>query len=253
VQARLAEGSVRRRIARSRSPSLLAGKVVDDAGFAMSPSHATKKGVRYRYYVSQALLQGRRDEAGSIARVSAPDLEALVLAAVRSHAAEDAGLDDRELIERHVERVTVTKGKISIARRQPVKASSPDCDPSADPPPPIEVPFQPSGPMRKGLAHAPDASASISPRDRDLLLRAIGRARIWVDSVEAGRTTFDAVAAAEGLVERHVRRLAPLAYLAPSIVKSIANGSAPAALTISSLTQALPHAWAEQEAQFGIR
>ena len=107
--------------------------------------------------------------------------------------------------------------------------------------------------MRKGLAHSPDASASISPRDRDLLLRAIGRARNWVDSVEAGRTTFDAIAATEGLVERHVRRLAPLAYLAPSIVKAIANGTAPAGLTISSLTQALPHSWAEQEAQFGIR
>jgi site-specific DNA recombinase len=38
----------------------------------------------------------------------------------------------------------------------------------------------------------------------------------------------------------------------PSIVKAIANGTAPAGLTISSLTQALPHAWAEQEAQFGI-
>ncbi|MCZ8055310.1 MAG: recombinase family protein, partial [Microcystis sp. LE19-12.2C] len=244
VQARLAEGIVRRRVARSQSPSLLAGKIVDDAGCAMSPSHATKKGVRYRYYVSQALLQGRRDEAGSVARVSAPDVEALVLAALHSHAAEDAGLDDRELIETHVERVTVSKGRIAIALRQQDSASSTDAPRSADPPPLIEVPFKPSGPMRKGLAHSPDASASISPRDRDLLLRAIGRARNWVDSVEAGRTTFDAIAATEGLVERHVRRLAPLAYLAPSIVKAIANGTAPAGLTISSLTQALPHAWA---------
>jgi site-specific DNA recombinase len=253
VQARLADGTVQRRVARSRSPSLLAGKIVDDAGIVMSPSHTTKKGVRYRYYVSQALLQGRRDEAGSIARVSAPDLEAMVLAAVRSHAAEDTGLDDREVIERHVERVAVTKGKVGIALRRPSTASSFDGDPAADPPRPIEVLFQPSRPMRKGLAHAPDASASISPRDRDLLLRAVSRARNWVDSVEAGRTTFDAIAAAERLVERHVRRLTPLAYLAPSIVKAIANGTAPAGLTISSLTQALPHAWAGQEKRFGIR
>jgi hypothetical protein len=28
----------------------------------MSPSHANKKGVRYRYYVSQAVLQNRKDE-----------------------------------------------------------------------------------------------------------------------------------------------------------------------------------------------
>ena len=34
----------------------------------MSPSHANKKGVRYRYYVSHALLQNRKANAGSIAR-----------------------------------------------------------------------------------------------------------------------------------------------------------------------------------------
>jgi site-specific DNA recombinase len=37
----------------------------------MSPSHANKKGVRYRYYVSQALLQNRKDEAGDRARCPA--------------------------------------------------------------------------------------------------------------------------------------------------------------------------------------
>jgi hypothetical protein len=49
----------------------------------MSPSHSNKKGVRYRYYVSQALLQSRADGAGSISRVAAPDVEELVVAALR--------------------------------------------------------------------------------------------------------------------------------------------------------------------------
>jgi site-specific DNA recombinase len=39
--------------------------------------------VRYRYYVSQALLQRRKDQAGSIARIAAPDIEELVVAALR--------------------------------------------------------------------------------------------------------------------------------------------------------------------------
>jgi site-specific DNA recombinase len=39
--------------------------------------------VRYRYYVSQAVLQNRKDEVGSIARVAAPDIEELVIAALR--------------------------------------------------------------------------------------------------------------------------------------------------------------------------
>lgn len=47
----------------------------------VSPSHARKNGARYRYYVSQALIQHRKTEAGSIARVSAPEIEAAVMAA----------------------------------------------------------------------------------------------------------------------------------------------------------------------------
>jgi site-specific DNA recombinase len=68
---------------RSRSPSSLMGLIFDDRGNPMSPSHANKKGVRYRYYVSQALLQNRKSEAGSVSRVSGPDIENIVVAALR--------------------------------------------------------------------------------------------------------------------------------------------------------------------------
>jgi type IV secretory pathway VirB10-like protein len=56
---------------RVASPALLKGLIFDGAGNRMSPSHAVKGGVRYRYYVSQAVLQGRAQEAGSIARLPA--------------------------------------------------------------------------------------------------------------------------------------------------------------------------------------
>jgi site-specific DNA recombinase len=78
VQEKLAARAVARKLRRSPSPSILVGLIVDDRGNPMSPSHANKKGVRYRYYVSQALLQNRTTEAGSISRASAPDIEALV-------------------------------------------------------------------------------------------------------------------------------------------------------------------------------
>jgi len=58
----------------------------------MSPSHANKRGIRYRYYVSQALLQGRPVEAGSVARVAAPDLESIILKGLREHLASAARL-----------------------------------------------------------------------------------------------------------------------------------------------------------------
>jgi site-specific DNA recombinase len=87
----------------------------------MSPSHANKKGVRYRYYVSQALLQSRKTEAGSISRVSAPDFEALVCRALKEAGRTDpetaqSGNDvtDHELISQHVERVMVYPDWIAV-------------------------------------------------------------------------------------------------------------------------------------------
>ena len=44
----------------ARGRLLLMGLMFDDRGHPMSPSHANKKGVRYRYYVSQAVLQNRK-------------------------------------------------------------------------------------------------------------------------------------------------------------------------------------------------
>ena len=56
VQAQLAERKVWRKLARSKSSAILRGLIFDDRGHPMSPSHTNKKGVRYRYYVSHALL-----------------------------------------------------------------------------------------------------------------------------------------------------------------------------------------------------
>ena len=61
----------------NRYPSLLRGLLFDDRRNHMSPSHANKKGKRYRYYVSQALTQHRKD-AGSVTRIPAHDIERLV-------------------------------------------------------------------------------------------------------------------------------------------------------------------------------
>ena len=51
VQAKLKDRAVTRKVRQSRSPSFLSGLLFDDRGNLMSPSHANKKGVRYRYYV----------------------------------------------------------------------------------------------------------------------------------------------------------------------------------------------------------
>ncbi len=63
VQTSLAANAIIRK-ARSNAPAyLLTGLIFDSAGNRMTPSHSRKKGVRYRYYVSQAILQSRKDQA----------------------------------------------------------------------------------------------------------------------------------------------------------------------------------------------
>jgi len=80
VQRALAENRVER-VTRSKAaaPSLLTGLVYDATCERMSPTHADKKGMRYRYYVSQSLIKrGRPTAEAAACRVPAADLETLI-------------------------------------------------------------------------------------------------------------------------------------------------------------------------------
>ncbi|MEM7222743.1 MAG: recombinase family protein [Pseudomonadota bacterium] len=79
VQRQLAANRIDRASgAHAAEPSLLAGLIYDDSGQRMTPSHANKKGTRYRYYVSQALVRGTRRSAPGARRVPAGEVERLV-------------------------------------------------------------------------------------------------------------------------------------------------------------------------------
>jgi DNA invertase Pin-like site-specific DNA recombinase len=246
VQARLAERKVLRKLERSKSSAILMGLIFDDRGNPMSPSHANKKGVRYRYYVSHALLQNRKGDAGSIARVSAPDVEALVCTALRRNDPSGAEIPDLELIRERVERVVVHQTELEILLRGGEEGAG------AGPPTCLSIPFTPNLPRKKGITRAPADQESINFETRAALLRAIARARGWLDFILSSKAaSFDAIAAAENLAERHVRFLMPLAFLSPRIVSAIADGAAPDGLTVSGLARSLPHRWIDQERIFG--
>lgn len=248
VQARLAEGTVQRMAARSQAPALLTGLIFDDRGNTMSPHHANKQGIRYRYYVSQAIQQRRRADAGSLARVSAPQVEELVCAAMRQHLAGRVAISDRDMIESHVQRIIVRPTALTVTLRSADPAD--DTNPAGDV---LTIAFNPNAPDRKGIAHAPSGTQCITAETRDHLLQAITRARGWMDSILTGNiASFEEIAAAENLGERYVRRLVVLAYLSPKVVRTIMDGTAPADLTVSRLTKALPHEWSQQETMLGI-
>ncbi|WP_348273251.1 recombinase family protein [Methylocapsa sp. D3K7] len=117
VQRKLAANLNRRDTRRSRSEALLLGKIFDDRGNKMSPSHTLKKGVRYRYYVSSPVVQGRKNEAGSLKRVPAVEIEKLVIGALREHACagrQATKLTDKELVDTRLGRAVIRSREIEV-------------------------------------------------------------------------------------------------------------------------------------------
>jgi site-specific DNA recombinase len=93
VQAVLAENRVDRTTgADAKHPSLLAGLVFDDSGERLTPTHAVKKGTRYRYYVSKSLITGTAEDHSQGRRIGAGDLEGLVIGRLRSFLADEGAM-----------------------------------------------------------------------------------------------------------------------------------------------------------------
>lgn len=273
VQEILDTQAIQRKGRSASSAAILAGLLFDDRGNRLTSSHTNKRGQRYRYYVSQAVLQNDKDAAGSFKRVAAPDLETAVVAAVRSHLGSDTKAVDRELVAAHVRSVVLSEGKLNIevyANPQSADEQSiatefepdtqaifshiddvreePDRHPDDRPVQRLSIPWTPRDVHRaKGVRD--DGRPGLSDAARDQLLRAIAKARRWIDHISIDATTFADIAKAEVCVERHVRFLAPLAFLSPALIDAIASGRVPAEMTISSLARGLPKDWATQKAR----
>jgi site-specific DNA recombinase len=269
VQAKLATNTVLRQVRLKGSPAILTGRIFDDRGNRMSPSHSNKLGVRYRYYVSHAILQRRKAEAGSVTRLPAAEIETLVLDGVRIHCApmgqteDPTAITDRDLIERHVHSVTVKPQALEVCLLLASDSSVPTEEPNLNDPTTDQLPrtatiitlpwTAPSFAAVKGIVHAPSAKPELKPESRDALLIAIAKARGWINDIQLGRiASFAEIAKREGQGERHIRLLAPLAFVSPRIIAAIVDGSAPADLTVTGLARALPYSWAEQEQAIGL-
>jgi DNA invertase Pin-like site-specific DNA recombinase len=266
AQRKLAGNAVVRQLRLKNSPALLTGRIFDDCGNRMSPTHANKLGVRYRYYVSHALIQNRKAEVGSVARVPAPEIETLVLDGIRKHLAASeeppTAVADRDLIERHIEHVVVKPRAVEVhllpESEARVQAGTDDSGNSEYEQPSsattITLPWTaPSFSAVKGIVHAPSVVPAIKPETRDALLGAIAKARGWIEDIRLGRVASLAeIAGRERQGERYIRMLLPLAFVSPRIVAAIVEGRAAANLTLSSLVRALPYSWAEQERNVGL-
>jgi site-specific DNA recombinase len=89
VQTTLAANRVDRGAGKvNHQVSLLAGILYDAHSEPMTPSHAVKKGVRYRYYVSKSLVTGEKEATKRGQRIPAAQIEALVTGRIRTRLAD---------------------------------------------------------------------------------------------------------------------------------------------------------------------
>jgi hypothetical protein len=235
------------------------GRIFDDRGNRMTPSHSNKDGIRYRYYVSHTLLQRREKDAGRVKRVPAIQLEKLVVEAIWANAQPDAepkdDLSDRAVIDRYVTRIIVRPDSIDIELREPALAPAPSlaaevpltAGAAASSPctPVIRLPWTAQAfPCVKGVLHQPAAKPTLKQETRDALLLAIAKARSWIDDLVSGRNrTFAEIAEREGKVERHIRLLTPLAFVPPRTLAAIIDGTGPHDASVTALAQSIPYLW----------
>jgi site-specific DNA recombinase len=236
-----------RRHARINTDSLLTGKIFDDRGNRMTPATAKKGAARYRYYVSAALNLGRNGKAGSVARVSAPNIEAAVIKALTEafrpspENGGEASIDaDSSLIEQHLERVTIRKDRLDL--------SVWDAEGNASRAITAASGFSPARNRQIILPQSvePVSQQPIRSESRARLVEGIARARYWLNQLTSGevRDTKE-IAKREGCGERSVRMTLSLAFVSPVIAKAAIDGTLRSGLGKAPLAD-LPADWERQ-------
>jgi hypothetical protein len=252
VQARLSGNLQLRRNDRLASDALLTGRLYDDRGNRMSPTYAIKKGVRYRYYVSTALVQGQKSQAGTVARLPANEIEKAVLTVLKQRISSEEIEPEtgRDFVEKHLSQVIIRKGAFELTLKSPETGADGTIKT-------VSVPWEPSPSRRKRdlLLPAGSDAATVQPmkiENRTRLLKAIRNALVWLDElIDRKVADTEALAKREGCSERTVRLTLSLAFLAPDIISAAIEGRLPRGLGVTRLTD-LPSDWADQRQVLGL-
>jgi DNA invertase Pin-like site-specific DNA recombinase len=235
VQQLLKGNANRRKSRRSESGALLMGILYDDRGNLMSPTFSCKNGVRYRFYVSSALLRGRKTEAGSAARVSAIELENSVLAALQTHQRNE-GSDGASFC---IERVVVARDKLIITL---AGAAGGNCVTRE-----IRVAWT-SRPKRAATVVECKRGPESCPNQS--LIQSVVRAHVWTQRLHDGTfESIEALAEANGLHPKVVRLALRLAFLSPEVTSAILEGRQQTGLSPGKIPKLLPLAWTEHQSK----
>jgi site-specific DNA recombinase len=245
VQLVLASKSANRKAQRTASEALLMGKLYDDRGNCMSPSFSAKNGVRYRFYVSSALLRGRKDEIGSVGRVSATEIEEVIGDALSVQTGQGSKRPDGVLDAlQKVERVVVAQDQLLITLTRSNDANGTDGAVSE-----LTIPWRTKA---RNAIVAIESSAETEGGHDEGLVQSVVRAHAWMRSLRDGMyASVEGLAEASRLHPKVVRQALRLAFLAPDITSAILEGRQPARLSLARIPTLLPLAWAQHRRLLG--
>ena len=276
IQLLLQDGASRARGKRSAAfTSPLAGKLFDETGDRLTPSHSRKNGHRLRYYVSNRLVTDRTAEHPDAWRLPALEIEQGIVGRLRAFltapgqasrlitdpAAHEMtviteGIDEllRQLDGPHanatlralVERAAISPGKLALHLKPDILAERLSIATERLQPEHlmIEAPFR----IRRRGVETKVVLGGRAPDLDKVLIRNIVKARGWFEALTRGES-YAEIAEREGVWKQRIQQMLPLAFLAPDIVQMIAEGRQPVALTCEALINAdLPIDWADQRA-----
>jgi site-specific DNA recombinase len=279
VQRRLEQQTQPRTNPRPNSESFLAGKLYDDRGNRMGPSHAAKGGRRWRYYVSRATLTGRRSDAGSVARVPAAQIEKQVFDAVARALASNRLIDKsgersrvdpcaqaagahpkagepmrefsiHENVLDAIERVTIGAIQVEIQLSDTGAIAGKDQT--------LTIPWLPPSPYqrREIIQGEGEPRSPIRPmrlRTRAVFAESLRNAHLWLYELVSNPTqTIEAIAAREHKSERSIRMTLSLTFVAPPIVAAAVEGRLPRGFGAKRLMD-LPMVWSHQWTALGLK
>jgi len=282
VQKLLADNRIENKNSSSvKSPSLLAGKLFDDKNNYMSPSHSNTRNRKYRYYVSQAIIQHRRNEAGTISKIPAGEIEKIVTQEIKAfvlnsnniqpliqacniHKQKEllAGIEpkiDSRLIRALLSKVVVYKKKIEIVlcKNQLLKTLEAIYN-NTDLPEEIKTDTKDSIMLTKDIKIlATSKSGSIliltdadfqKPEINPILVKAIVKSHLWNKQILSGEVENSVeVQKRENLKSNtYVKSILDLRFLAPDIVETILKGTQPKEMSIQKLFNVKTLDWTEQ-------
>ena len=251
-----------------RSP--LAGRLFDETGDRLTPSHSRKKGKRLRYYISRRLVTDRSQKHPDAWRLPAVQLENLISETVLQHLARDgaaalmvADLKASEVatIEaalkeimtpqkslKQVEKAEISPGSLTITLDAQSLAS--DLNVPASILKSSELTFSAPFQMRRRGVELKLHLGVAPPEIDKTLVSNIVKGRRWFEMIIAGKT-FAEVANSAGVSKRRVQLVTELALLSPEILETIAAGEQPDGFTSDYLIKTgFPAIWSEQSEKF---